>query len=800
MLLSGDGLGASPAADETVQTPTAPAATFDSIDELRQWITEQAETRYGELFGTTFEGSSWGLIDIDPIILRPVLLNFAAADTTRAMSLGISETNVQVEGVDEADLVETDGDYLYMVTGGELVIVDIRDPENLSVASRVQLDSTPTGIYLTGDRLTLVSTTGDSPQYQSNLLFFDGNLTGSSQAERATVTVTVLDIADRESPTQVEQTEIDGALVSSRMVDGQLRLVTQQSRGGYIPSPRYRAIATEEPEAESGANSGDAMVIDFRYAFGRKVTYQYEALEEYIDRVVAEWAPSYRTLSVDGEVLSETFLVDPSEIDKPAEAPAELGYFDFSRQARTTIATFNVLDDIAGPLDTETLRTKGASTVYADGDNVYLFESLPTGNGITDAYFPPSTKITKFSFGEDGAIGQDATGTVSGYLINQFAADEHDGYLRVATTYNHSVPGARLAVLEQQGDQLVEVGAVEGLAPGEELHSVRFMGDEAYLVTFRVVDPLFAIDLSDPTAPTVEGELKVSGYSDYLHPIGEGHLLGIGREANIDSGYYEEMQVSIFGVTDPTDPTILHRYSIEGGRSTTSVATGHQGVEGDGDHHAIAYYDDIGVLTLSIQHQHSWGDAEPLFEPGGGGLLVLSIDVADGIEKLALIEHDTPITRSVRVGDTLIAISATQVSSHRLTDPSATVDLLNVSADGGAGTTELAAYVAPNTAESVAETAAETTPAPEKQVARVPFQPTTRTASVRSALAPAARTALARAAASDEALLLLADEASAGSEDNAVYDPVICWQAPEEAESPTTSRGVRQGWRTTVKA
>lgn len=713
-MMSADGLVVTPVTDDAVQTPvhnlSPAAATFASLEELRQWVTQQATTRYGELFGTTFEQSNYGWCYCDFVALRLVatdalVFNGAATPVAFNGQTNVADqTNVQVEGVDEADLVETDGEFLYMVAGSELVIIDIRDPENLVVASRVQLGETPTGIYLTSDRLTLVSakSTVSNPSPTGLILipWNDGGYWGGSPS--ATVTVTVLDISDREAPTQVEKTEIDGSLVSSRMVDGELRLVTQQTNYGYLPSPRYTVLQTE---GETGAVQPTPVEGVFTIALWNPVpvTYQYESLQEYVDRVVAEWAPMVRTLSVDGGVISETPLIDPTQIEKPAD-PFDYNLSSSRQNVRTTIATFNVLNDAAGPSDTQTIRTHGATTVYADGDNLYVFENLPTinSNGVwlTHVFLPPTTQVTKFSFGDDGAIHQNAKGTFSGNLLNQFAIDEHEGYLRVVTTNNFSQAGQALSVLQQQGDKLVVVGSVSGLAPNETLHSVRFNGDTAYLVTFRNVDPLFVVDLSDPEAPVVTGELKIPGYSEYLQPIGENHLLGIGRGANEHNGMFEELQISIFDVTDGGDPLLAHRYSVEGGRNTTTIATGNRWTAGDGDHHAVAFYEDAGILTLPIQNEGDWnpiwlGDVQLAPTLGGklGGLLVLSVDVASGIEKLALIEHDSPILRSIRIGDTLIAISATQVSSHQLTSPAEAIDELDLPT-GEAGLTTLTEFIA----------------------------------------------------------------------------------------------------------
>lgn len=707
MMMSGDGIGLSlaAAADDAAAAQSAAASAttasthFTSMADLRAWITQEATEKYGHLFGQEQPRYYSWCCDIDVSFTRPIaMVSSDQALNLTADNIDFDSTNVQVAGVDEADLIESDGDYLYVLSGNELIVVDARVPDDLSIASRVILDSTPTGMYLSGDRLTLVSET--DPENDSQFGFVMGrSWYNPNQTTEANVTVTVLDLSDRTVPTQVEQTELDGRLVSSRMVDGQLQLVVEQRSDGFLPQPLSKRVNTVD---EQTTNSTGANLVSLDVWYGGSTTYRYETIEEYVDRAVAALAPGYRTLSVAGEVLEQWQFIDPTEIRRP-DAPSEpqmqqslIGYHPYQpSNYRTTVATFNVTDSKVGPDDFHVLESADGAQVYATADGLYLFgRSTDPNDQVIDRY---ATDIWKFEFDSNShEVSLVGKGQVAGSLLNQFAADEHNGFLRVVTAEGGWSGAHRLTVLQLVGDTLVTVGEVGGMAPGEELHSVRFDGDRGYVVTFRKVDPLFALDLSNPTNPTIEGELKIPGFSDYLHPIGEDHLLGIGRGADETRGLFEEMQVSIFDVSELEDPQLAHRHSIGGGRSTASIVNGDRWAEGDGDHHAASYFAEEGIFALPIFNADGgwgWSPDDALFDPGEGGLLVLSIDVNAGISELALIEHNDPIHRSLKIGDALVAISSGTITTHDFDAPASEMSRLDLAIGSDSGLVELTQYV-----------------------------------------------------------------------------------------------------------
>ncbi|TWT77838.1 Beta propeller domain protein [Posidoniimonas polymericola] len=639
------------------QPATAESTTLNSREEVRAWLTAEIDRRYGELFGQTWE-NAWIVCGDFDLVATPVL--FAANDsflrTAVTNTASFSTTNVQVEGVDEADLVETDGKFVYIVSGKQLVIVDVRDPDSPQVASRVGLDSAPTGMYLSDGRLTLVSSSATAASTSGITLLGSWGYYGAGPTA---TTVDVIDISAPDQPALISRTEFAGQLVASRMVDGELRLVLREA-------PPHTALLPQPMLLNGSSGQTDVYVT----------SYTYESREAYLDRVldaaVQQLAGGHRTFDGMGEVIQDTGETTWSTSDL-LERIAGLNAFELSftsyGESTVTVATIDTQAATPRVVDTHEFQADGQLTVYATEDDLYFFSS---GGYVfsSDGRFTQSpTTIHKFSFaGKSGQIQLAATGELDGVPLNQFSIDEHDGYLRVVSSSATWNGDHQLTVFKQQGAKLVQVGEVDGLAPGEQVYSVRFLGERAFFVTFRQIDPLFAVDLSDPTDPQVMGELKLPGYSDYLQPIDENTLLAIGRGADENSGLFEELQVSLFDVTDLANPVLIDRYSFEGERSTATIATGNRWIRGDGDHHAVSYFADQGLLALPVhsESQHRFFGDQPV--GGLNGLQLLRLDPESGITAETLLEHDQSIARSLRVGEHLIAVSEGRLTTHRFAD------------------------------------------------------------------------------------------------------------------------------------
>jgi len=239
-----------------------------------------------------------------------------------------------------------------------------------------------------------------------------------------------------------------------------------------------------------------------------------------------------------------------------------------------------------------------------------------------DAGQREQTAIHKFAL-EDGRARYDASGDVAGRLLNQFALDEYEEHLRVATTTGWSWGGdsqSHVLVLADRAGELTQVGSVDGIGAGEDLYAVRFLGARGFVVTFRQTDPLFALDLSDPRAPALRGELQVPGYSTYLHPMDADHLLAIGQSAGWG------VKLSVFDVSDLRNPRVVTEEELDGSS------------EAQYDHRAFTYYGAQGVLVVPLE---GW---ESLDEWGYYGRYrnearVFDVSVADGIRERGAVEH-----------------------------------------------------------------------------------------------------------------------------------------------------------------
>ncbi|MGD2044551.1 MAG: beta-propeller domain-containing protein, partial [Acidimicrobiia bacterium] len=237
--------------------------------------------------------------------------------------------------------------------------------------------------------------------------------------------------------------------------------------------------------------------------------------------------------------------------------------------------------------------------------------------------------------------------------------DEHRGVLRVATT---TTPGwwgsgpeseSRVTILDQVGDGLIEVGVVDGLGQTEQIYSVRFIGDVGYVVTFRQTDPLYTIDLSDPRSPELLGELKIPGYSAYLHPVGEGLLMGVGQDAT-DDGRVQGTQVSIFDVSDLTNPDRIDTYTLSEGTSS----------QVEYDHHAFLFWEGLAVIPV----QQWWWDEDQDKDRAFIGAIGLHVGDDGEMTEVGKIVHPASeeaewdwraqILRSIAIGDSLYTISA----------------------------------------------------------------------------------------------------------------------------------------------
>ncbi|RMF81097.1 MAG: hypothetical protein D6744_07535 [Planctomycetota bacterium] len=603
---------------------------FKSADEFLNYFRDRARARISRrpfrmlrnLFGAPLAAAAGGA-------------ETATADTA-ADDVGggdaFTTTNIQEAGVDESDVFKSDGEYFYVAQHDTIRIVHAAPSAALEEVGSITLDEPVDEFYLFGDKLIALSNS-----YARNMPGFVEIAIWPPYALHSNTIAHEIDISDPANPVLLQSVEFDGSLVTSRLTGERLILVL--------------TIAPELPDTpiEIGLLSMDDVMPKMRV--GQST------------RDIAEWSDWFHPENPDGYFMTVVVTLDAADIS-------------------TTVGSSAIMAN--------------AGTIYASTEALYVTDA---DYDVNDS-LRPMTTIHKFSIGDQGAAYA-ATGEVPGRLLNQFSLGEKDGNLRVATHVRQEIffgfddvvgigtgtgvavadasppdainaqsidpnlpptPYNAVYVLSQNGETLDVIGSVENIAPGEQLFSARFIGDRGYLVTFVQVDPLFVVDLTDPTAPRIAGELKIPGFSDYLHPFRENYLIGVGKATRIsDFGgvVTDGLQISLFDVSDPANPTAVQQITVGDAGSSADVSY---------DHKAFALLADEGLLALpaSVYTQLSPSSFEfERFE----GVLAYQIDPATGFTPLRQLEMVTDAhgfwygwRRAAFIGNTLYAISPQGVS------------------------------------------------------------------------------------------------------------------------------------------
>ena len=428
-----------------------------------------------------------------------------------------SETNIQVEGVDEADVIKTDGEYIYAINTEALYIVKANkgEPElTAKIANISKGGQFYTEMYLQGDRIIAIKNNvyGLQPYgyEQSDLITF----------------IDIFDVSDKAKPSLVESISQSGFYKHSRMIDDILYLVTDYTI--------YNGTAKED--------------------------------------IITSFVPCYTV----GENQSTAKPEDISILPEPSMANYTLV---------SGIKTSGTVDFVSQK------SILGESyELYASNNTIYLSsvkykEEVSRDTKVEVVHYHEDTLLTKVAI-DKGEVEVKTSVTIPGRILNQFSLDEYKGVLRVVTTINNNTyyynrNGAGGIIDEMMmgiasssqskqhnavmtlDENLKVIGSIEDIAPDEQVYSCRFMEDIAYFVTFRQVDPLFSVDLSDPASPKIIGALKIPGFSDYLHPYDTGLLFGLGRNAD-DSGRTDFLKLSMFDNSDPTNVTEKDKLIIDG--------------------------------------------------------------------------------------------------------------------------------------------------------------------------------------------------------------------------------------------
>ncbi len=597
---------------------------FDECGAVLDYIHENAAAVVGP-WGLGGDGGFGG-----EVLEAEAAADDAAGAGAASLQPGVdySTSNVQEAGIDEPHVLKTDGRRMVVANENRVHVVDVTGPEPTLVAS-VQLDSHwVSNLLLHGDRVLVFASQWDS------IVPFVGSGGEATDSEPVpgwgpTTEIVEIDLSSS-TPRVTRRLDIEGNYVGARLADGVVRLVT---------TSRPRAIPWAIPEtADLGAQKRSAGANRDLIA----------------GTTLDDWLPRFVLSDASGASVAGGRLADCDSVWAPPH---------YAGPGTLSVTTIDIAaEGLAGAMDTTTIMSDG-STVYASHDHLYVttthwhdwgVEPAGPGDGA-----PVETEIHVFDTSGRAMSTYLGSASVTGTVLNQYSMSEHEGHLRIATTTaqpwtwrGQLAPESEslVTVLAVGADGLTEVGRVDGLGVGERIYAVRYLGDIAAVVTFRQIDPLYLLDLSDPTTPAVRGELKITGYSAYLHPLGDGLLLGVGQEAT-DEGFTVGTQVSLFDIADLDRPERIAQWTAPGGHSQVEF-------------NALAFLhwqpSDLAVLPLN-QYPFDGSGSEPPFL----GAVALGTAGAELTERARLSHADPPLRKCRESREIIVSPDGTEEPGPR---------------------------------------------------------------------------------------------------------------------------------------
>lgn len=593
---------------------------------------------------------------------RPVGTPAASATPVPGSNEPDTDTNTQVPGVDEADAVEIADGRLYLLRNGELLVLNALPPESTALVGSVAIEGSPLGMFVADGRALVVSFVSDAgplggdsrcgtigtpfPTWQA----LESPGVPPIQACQTFFTkLTLFDVGTTE-PRSVREVYVEGGYVAARRHGARARVVVE--RGWGVPPgvvDPWSVLWSPTPPVDAGELAA------------RVDAWERSALAAIDASALADWLPTIRERTAAG-LVEHPLTCAQAATPATGEAP----------EGATLVVGMDL--DAADTALTDTLVLGRASEIYANEDTLLLaqpeWQAAPLGDADT------RTALHVFALASDGSdVTYRGSGYVPGSVLSQFSLDVRGDVVRAATSLVRSADGlrvTRVTTARLRDDELRTLGATADLAPGEQLQAARFLGDRAYLVTFVQVDPLFVVDLADPSDPRVLGEVELPGFSEYLHPLDAGHLLTLGRSSNGRGS-----ALRLFDVTDATRPVLTAERNLPDDASSAAA----------GNHHAFTFDAARGLLALPVDRHTS--DSLPLFPPPTRATLELYAVDATSLALQGTVDHHTPtfvtcappydwescpgyesMQRGVFIGDAVYSISTSKVEVHAVDQPS----------------------------------------------------------------------------------------------------------------------------------
>ncbi len=688
---------------ENSNSSMAKLASFSDCDELLESIKERAlsdmEERIEENMNSALEYGGYCYRYYDEMLDTDMVYSTADGGggiTTNAspspdVAETYSETNNQVNGVSEADFIKNDDGYIYILTENTFKIIDAWPSESARIISEMPVAGIPKKLFVAADHALVYSSLDHIGYQQSSLPYgmqrgiydYDNDCTYGYNCDftgdNRKLKVTMFDISDRDHPVLLREIKFSGSYINSRRIGTAVHTVLF-SPEVIIPGIRYWP---------------DLPYICLQYYDEQTVAEIVQAFTDLKEKnrklientSMSDWLPSIEdTHYVNGGGISTDHILDCQT------------FLSSSMSYGQSLLTLVSLDMVQLKAPTQSTIMGQAGAVYASSDALYVsarqrYRSSFPWFWDSDQYLKEASIIHKFSLKNDSAgCEYSGSGVVKGRVLNQFSMDEHEGHLRIATTtgYASSISvHSTLSILKEESEELIIVGQVDNIAPTEDIRSVRFNGNRAFIVTFKKTDPLFVIDISEPNAPKIEGELKIPGYSTYMHIMDDTHLLTIGYDTD-DQGsfaWFQGIMLQIFDVEDMKKPTLIWKEIIGTRGSSSEAATNHL---------AFNYFPPKDLLALPMTIcEDSTGGGSYGAEMTFSGLIIYEATVENGFSEKGRVSHmdsessnfgchnwwtqsNSIVKRSIFMDDYVYSVAMDQIKIAQLENLSEDVSVIDL--------------------------------------------------------------------------------------------------------------------------